>query len=87
MPQRPSAVKSLRKNLDRRRRNRSVKSRLRTETVKFERAVERGDAEEAGKQLELVTKLLHRAAAGNAMHENTAARTLSRLQARLNALS
>ncbi len=86
MPQRPSAAKSLRKNQARRNLNKSAKSKLHTETVKFERAAERGDREEAAKQLELVTKLLHQAAAKGIMHKNTASRKLSRLQSTLNAL-
>lgn len=85
MPQRPSAEKSMKKSNQRRIRNKSVKSRLRTGTVKFERAVERGDREEAGKELDAVARMLHQAADKGIIHKNTAARRLSRLQARLNA--
>ncbi|MFP4176857.1 MAG: 30S ribosomal protein S20 [Candidatus Brocadiia bacterium] len=87
MPQRPSAKKSLKQNEERRKRNKSVKSRLNTETRKFERAVERGDVEEASEQLDLVTRLLHRAAGKGIMHKNTAARRQSRLQRMLNEIS
>lgn len=87
MPHRASARKALRQNKNRRLRNRSVKSRLKTETGKFERTVERGDAGEAGSQLTLVTRLLHKAAAKGVLHDNTAARRQQRLQKQLNAIS
>lgn len=87
MPQRPSAKKSLKQNAKRRNRNKSIKSRLTTETNKFERAIEREDAEEAQEQLDLVTKLLHQAASKNVIHENKAARRQSRLQKALDTIA
>ena len=86
MPQRAAQAKSLRSNRERNKRNKSMKSRIRTETIKFERAVERGDADEAAGQLKPVTKLLHKAASKGIIHKNTAARRQSRLQAKLNNL-
>ena len=87
MPNRPTAEKSLRQNKKRNKRNKRVKSQLRTEINTFERAIERGDAEEASQQLDLVTKLLHKACKKGVLHENTAARRQSRLQKELNKLS
>jgi len=87
MPHRASAKKRLRQNEKRRLRNRAVKSRLRTETRKFERALERGDVEEARAQLNLITKLLHRAGARGILHPNTASRRQSKLQQRLNSMA
>ncbi len=86
MPQRPSAVKTLRKNKENHIKNKSIKSRLHTETRKFERAVERGDSGEASEQLDTVIKLLHKAVVKSALHKNTAARKQSRLQAHLNSI-
>ena len=87
MPHRASAKKAMRKNEKRRGRNRSVKSRLTTETRKFERALERGDAGEAATHLNLLSKLLHKASAKGVLHANTASRRLARLQKHLNDLS
>ncbi len=84
MPQRPAAKKSLRQNRKRRLRNKGVKSRLRTEQNKFDRMLERGDVEGAQTQLDLLTKLYHRAAARNLVHANLAARKQAQFQARLN---
>ena len=87
MPQRPSAKKTLKQDAKRCLRNKAVTSRLKTETRKFERAVERGDAAQASGQLNLVTKLLQQAAARGVLHENTVARRQHSLQKDLNAIS
>lgn len=84
MPQRPSAKKTMRQSEERRKRNSAVKSRITTETRKFERAIEREDQEDAQEQLDLLTKLLHQAAKKNVMHENTAGRRQSKLQRQFN---
>ena len=86
MPQRPSAKKSVRQNEERRKRNSAIKTRLTTETRKFERALEREDAEEAREQLDVLTKLLHKAARKNILHENTAGRRQAKLQRQFNEL-
>ena len=77
----------MRQNEKRRLRNKAVKSRLKTETRKFERAIERGDAAQASGQLTTVTKLLHKAAAKGVMHENTAARRQQSLHKHLGTIS
>ncbi len=87
MPQRPAAKKSVKRNKKREHSNKRVKSRLTTETRKFERAVEREDTEEAQEQLDLVTKLLHQAASKGVIHENKAARRQSQLQKSLDRIS
>ena len=86
MPQRASAKKTLRQSKARNLRNKSVKSRLTTETRKFERAIERGDGEQCRIQLDLLTKLLQQAAANHVLHANTAARRQARFQKQLNGL-
>lgn len=87
MPHRPAAIKSLKQDRKRRLRNKSVKSRLRTEQNKFDRMLERGDVEAAGAQLSLLTKLLQQAAAKNVIHANRAARTQAQFQDRFNEVS
>ena len=84
MPQRPSAKKSVRQNKKRQLRNKSVRSRLTTETRKFERAIERGDLDAARQQLDVLTKLLQQAATKGVLHQKTAGRRQARYQKRLN---
>ena len=74
MPQRANARKTLLQNRGRRQRNRAAKTRLGTETRRFLRAVERGDAQEARTYLNELTKLMHKAAAKGILHANTVAR-------------
>ncbi len=87
MPNRPSALKRLKQDKKRRRRNRVVKSRLRTEENKFRRLIERGDADEAERQLAVLTRLLHRAASKNVIHANKSARKQAQYQRRLSELN
>jgi small subunit ribosomal protein S20 len=84
MPHRPSALKALKQSRKRTVRNKMVKSRLRTEQNKLDRMLERGDADDAQKQLDLVVKLFQRAAAHNVVHKNRAARKQAQYQRRLN---
>ena len=84
MPHRKSAQKHLRKSVERKQRNRGVKSRLKTETGKFQRALERRDVREAEGRMQQVTKLLQQAASKGVIHKNKAARRESRLASRLN---
>ncbi len=84
MPQRPAALKSLRQDKKRTLRNKSVKSRLRTEQNKFARMLERGEVEAAEGQLKLLTKLFQQAAVKNVIHANRAARKQAQFQGQLN---
>jgi len=86
MPQRPSAKKQLKQDKKRTARNKAVKSRLRTETKRCRVAMERGDDAQADRQLNLVTKLLHKAAAKGIISKNTAARNQSKLRKQLSAV-
>jgi small subunit ribosomal protein S20 len=87
MPHSVSAKRSHRRSLKHNARNKSVKSRLTTETRKFHRAIEHGDASAARSQLNLVTKLLQRAAARGVIHANHASRMQSRLAKQLEKLA
>ena len=87
MPNSPSAKKRLRQNVTRRGRNRSVKSRLRTQIRKVREAIDAGKADEATSELRTAVKLLDKAAGKNVLHANVAARTKSRLSKAIKALA
>jgi small subunit ribosomal protein S20 len=86
MPQTNSAKKRLRQNVVRRERNRSVKRSLRTQCKKVGEAVQGQDVAKAEAELRLAAQKLDRAAAHKIIHRNAAARTKSRLSARIKAL-
>lgn len=86
MPNTTSAKKRLRQNIVRRARNRSVKSALRTQVRKVREAVAAGDLAKAEAELKLAAKKADKAAAGATIHRNAAARTKSRLAAKVRAL-
>ena len=56
-----------------RRRNQAIRSRLRTETRKFNAAVESGDKEAAEAQLRLASKMYDKAVTKGTIHRNNAA--------------
>jgi len=73
-----SAIKRLRTNELRRKRNVSVKSRIRTMTKKAAEAVEQG-AETAPELVRETVAVIDRAASKGVLHANTAARKKSNL--------
>jgi small subunit ribosomal protein S20 len=79
MPHNKSAKKRLRQNLERRAKNRSVKSSVKTQVRKVREAVAAGDVAKAETELRLAAKKLDRAGAKRVIHPNAAARTKSRL--------
>lgn len=86
MPNTQSAKKRLRQNVERRARNRSIKRALRNQCRKVRDAVKAGDVEQAENEFRLAVKRLDRAGARNIIHRNAAARTKSRLSAKIKAL-
>jgi small subunit ribosomal protein S20 len=86
MPNTRSAKKRLRQNLVRRARNRSIKRSVRTQCRKVREAVAAGDLETAQNEFRVAAKKLDRAGAKNVIHSNAAARTKSRLSAKIKAL-
>ena len=86
MPNSNSAKKRLRQNVARRLQNRSTKSALRRQIRKVLEAVKAGDAEASQDAFRLATKKLDRAAARHIIHDNAAARTKSRLSAKIKAI-
>ncbi|MGA2259043.1 MAG: 30S ribosomal protein S20 [Thermoguttaceae bacterium] len=86
MPHSRSAKKRHRQSLERRDRNRAVKRELKTRVRKVVEAVDAGKAEEAQGALRVAAQKLDRAATHKIIHCNAAARTKSRLAARIKTL-
>lgn len=86
MPHTKSAKKRLRQSLQRRARNRAVKSALRTQVRKVLEAVQSRDAAKAETEFRLAAKQMDQAAAKRVIHPNKAARVKSRLAAKIRVL-
>ncbi len=87
MPQSASAAKRLRQNAVRRERNRSDRSRLRSQLRAFEKAVKSGDRDQARKELLNSHSLLDRAAGKGLVKKNYSDRKKSRMTRSLNSLA
>jgi small subunit ribosomal protein S20 len=74
-----SAKKRHRQSLERRAKNRAIKSAIKTQIRKVRQAVTAGDIATAEKELRLAAKKLDWAGAKRTIHPNAAARTKSRL--------
>lgn len=85
MPHLKSAKKRHRQSEAANRRNRSVKSDLRTQMKKFLVAVKEGQLDQAAVELQLCYKKLDKCGVRRYLHPNTAHRYKGRLAARLNA--
>jgi small subunit ribosomal protein S20 len=83
----PSAKKAVRKIVRRTAVNRSRRSQMRTYVRKVEEAIASGDSEAAVAALRAAEPLVMRAAQKGIVHKNTAARKVSRLSRRVNALA
>jgi len=83
----PSAKKATRKIEARTAVNKSRRSRMRTFLRKVEEAIASGDHGAATSALRVAEPELHRAAGKGIVHANTAARKVSRLNARVKALA
>ena len=86
MPNIQSAKKRMLQAIVRREKNRSVKRSLKTQCKKVLDAVTAGNVEQAENEFRQSAKILDRAAARKVIHTNAAARTKSRLSARVKAL-
>jgi small subunit ribosomal protein S20 len=83
MPTTKSATKRLRQSQEKRLVNRSVKRSIRSQYQKVIKAVEAGDADQAEQELQQAAKQLDRAGTRRIIHPNAAARTKSRLSAKI----
>ena len=81
-----SAIKQHRQDLKRRANNRLHRARVRTAIKDCREAVKAGDAEKAKGMLDGTFAMLDRCSKTGAMHDNTVARTKSRLQRAVNAV-
>ena len=86
MPNIEGAKKRMRQSIVLREKNRSVKRSLKTQCKKVLEAVTAGNVEQAEKEFRQSAKVLDRAAARKVIHTNAAARTKSRLSARVKKL-
>lgn len=87
MANHPSAEKRNRQRVKRSARNNSVTSTVRTAVKKARVAIGAGDAAAATEAVSKASKLLARAASKGVLHDHTASRTTSRIQAQLGKLS
>ncbi len=87
MAQHASAKKRIRRNARRAVINRSRVSRLRSFMKSVELAIANGDKQAAQSALSNAQPELHRGVRVGVMHRNTVARKLSRLSARIKAMS
>ncbi|MDQ3984905.1 MAG: 30S ribosomal protein S20 [Actinomycetota bacterium] len=78
-----SQIKRNRQNEGRRRRNKSVRSTLKTRVKSFEEALSSGDRAAAEREYGEVARALDKAASKGIIHANTAANKKSRLARRL----
>ncbi|CAH2600506.1 30S ribosomal protein S20 [Rhodovastum atsumiense] len=81
-----SARKRIRQTERRTARNQARKSRMRTFVKKVEAAIASGDKTAAAEALRVAQPELQRAATKGVVHDNTVARKISRLSARIKAL-
>ncbi|HYZ34223.1 MAG TPA: 30S ribosomal protein S20 [Crenalkalicoccus sp.] len=81
-----SARKRIRQTEKRTTRNRARRSRVRTYLRRVEQAIAGGDKAAAQEALKAAQPELHRAAGKGVLHQNSVARKLSRLSARIKAL-
>jgi small subunit ribosomal protein S20 len=85
MPNIKSAEKRWKQSLKRREKNRAVKSELRTRIRHIRAAIAESNVEAGATEFRELTKKLDKAAAGNVIHANRAARLKSRISAALKA--
>lgn len=82
-----SAKKAIRKMARRTEVNKSRRSRMRGFIRKVEEAIESGDKAAASQALKAAQPEIMRSAQKGVVHKNTAARKISRLSSRVNAIS
>ena len=82
-----SAIKRIRQNEKRRLRNRYYKTRIKNISKAVIQAVEAGDKEKALEAMKVANREIHKYVSKGILKKNTAARKVSRLQAKVNALT
>jgi small subunit ribosomal protein S20 len=79
MPHTKSAKKRHRQSLERRTKNRSTKSAIKTQVKKVRAAIAAGDLAKADTEFRTATEIMDRAGSRRIIHPNKSARTKSRL--------
>ena len=87
MAQHASALKAERQSINRRARNRSSLSLMKTHLKKLREAITKGDTDTASKTLSETIGQIDKAAKKGVIHDNAAGRYKSRLTKKVNALS
>jgi len=82
-----SAIKRIRQTVKRTARNRYYKTRIKNITKAVLAAVEAGDKEAAVEAMKIANRELHKYVSKGILKKNNAARRVSRLQKKVNALS
>ena len=85
MPNIKASERSVKTDAERRARNYSVRSAIKTSTRKVEEAARTGKADEAKNLLTTAASVIDKAAAKGVIHKNAAARKKSRLARKANA--
>lgn len=70
-----------------RQRNQAIRSRLRTESNKFNKLVEAGDKDGAAAQLRVASRMFDKAVTKGTLHRNNAANKKSNMAQRLNKMA
>ena len=86
MPNTPSAKKRLRQNVNRRAKNRSTKTAIRTLTRKVRESIAAKDVAKSEETFGTLVSKLDRASGKKVIHANAAARTKSRLTKAIKAI-
>jgi small subunit ribosomal protein S20 len=81
-----SAIKRIKQSQKRRARNKAEKSKLRTSVKKYNVAIDKADAMSAEELLKASVKAVYKASSKNVIHKRQAARRVSRMTKKLNAL-
>src|SRR5262249_42420272 len=82
----PSAIKRTRRNAHRATINKARVSRLKSSITKVEQAIAAGNRAKAMEAFRAAQPDIHRSVSKGVLHKNTAARQLSRLNARIKAM-
>jgi len=86
MANNPQSRKRIRQTAARTEHNTSLRSRMRTEVKKLEKAIEAGEKKTIGTQFVETMRALHKAASKGIVKKETASRKISRLSSRIKSL-
>lgn len=82
-----SAEKRTRQNINRRMRNKAVRTQVKSATKHLEAKVAEKDLQQAAEELKAAKSTIAKAAKKGVLHRNTASRKISRLERMVNAIN